>query len=81
MLQTPCPQLSVIAKVLREKYDVQFASIVRNASVDELRRAEAEVIRVNRLIAKHRRNCPHCTSIFATVTPSRSRSVVLDATS
>ena len=80
MLRTTCPELRIIAKLRREKYDLQFASIVRNASEDGLRHAEAEVIRVNRLIAKHRRSCPHCTSIFASMTPSRSRSVVLDTT-
>jgi len=81
MLQATCPQLRVVAKVLREKYDLQFASIVRSASADELRHAEAEVIRVNRLITNDRRRCPHCTSVLTTVTSVRSRSLVLDTTS
>ena len=81
MLQSTCPQLRGIAKLLREKYDLRFSSIVRNASADELRHAEAEVIRVNRMIANHRRRCPHCTSVFTPVTLVRPRSLVLDATS
>jgi hypothetical protein len=81
MLQSTCPQLRGTAKLLREKYDLRFALIVRNATADELRHAEAEIIRVNRMIANHRRRCPHCTSVFAVVTPVRSRSLVLDTTS
>jgi hypothetical protein len=81
MLQSTCPQLRGIAKLLREKYDLRFALIVRNASAEDLRHAEAEVIRANRMIANHRRKCPHCTSIFTTVTPVRSRSLVLDVSS
>jgi hypothetical protein len=76
MLQATCPQL----RGTREKYDLRFSLIVRSASVDELRHAEAEVIHVNRMIANHRRRCPHCTSVFTTVTPVRSRSLVLDTT-
>jgi hypothetical protein len=81
MLQATCPQLKGIAKLLRKKYDLQFALMVGNASDDELRHAEAEVIRVNRMIANHRRRCPHCTSVFASVPPVRSRSLVFDTTS
>jgi hypothetical protein len=81
MLQATCPQLRGIAKLLREKYDLQFALLVRNASEDELRHAEAEVIRVNRMIANHRRRCAHCTSVFTTLLPVRSRSLVLDTSS
>jgi hypothetical protein len=55
--------------------------LVRNASADELRHAEAEVIRVNRMIANHRRRCAHCTSVFTTLLPVRSRSLVLDTSS
>jgi transcriptional regulator NrdR family protein len=55
--------------------------MVRDASVDELRHAQAEAILVNRMIANHRRRCPHCTSVFTTVPPVRSRSLVLDTSS
>jgi hypothetical protein len=81
MLQATCPQLRGIAKLLREKYDLRFALMIRDASEDELRHAEAEVILANRKIANHRRRCPHCTSVFTTVPPVRSRSLVLDTSS
>jgi hypothetical protein len=70
-----------MAKLLREKYDLRFALMVRDGSKDEVRHAEAEVIRVNRMIANHRRRCPHCTSVFSNVPPVRSKSLVLDTRS
>jgi hypothetical protein len=42
MLRTTCPELRIIAKLLRERYDLQFVSIIRNASEGGLRHAEAE---------------------------------------
>jgi hypothetical protein len=38
MLQAACPQLRGITKLLREKYGLQIALMVRDAE-DELRRA------------------------------------------
>lgn len=61
MLRATCPKMIVIAGLLREKCDLHFALIARNAPDIEIRHAEAEVFRVNRLTASHRRKCPHCT--------------------
>ena len=69
MLQATCPMLRAIAGLLRENYDAHFALIARNAPAGELRHAEAEVFRTNRLMTNHRRKCPHCSPA---VTPGRS---------
>jgi hypothetical protein len=81
MLKAACPKLSAIAKLLREKYDLQFAMIVRNAPDAELRHAEAEVIRINRLMTRHRWVCPQCISAFPIVKPVRPRPFPLDIAS
>jgi hypothetical protein len=61
VLRATCPKIIVIARLRREKYDSHYALIARNAPDIEIRHAEAEVFRVNRLLASHRRKCPHCT--------------------
>ena len=60
MLRATCPKMIVIARLMREKNDLHFALIARNAPHIEIRHVEAEVFRVNRLVTSHRRNCPHC---------------------
>ena len=60
-LRATCPRMIAIARLLREKYDLQFILIARNAPEIEICHAEAEVFRVNRLMTSHRRKCPHCT--------------------
>ena len=74
MLRTTCPKMIVIARLLREKFDLRFTLIARNAPDIEIRHAEAEVFQVNRLMANHRRNCPRCTRIV-TMPISRPRPV------
>jgi hypothetical protein len=78
MLRGTCPKLSAIAGLLREKYDLHFSLIARNAPVGELRHAEAEVFRSNRLMTNHRRKCPHCTPAFTPATSIRPRPLLLD---
>lgn len=60
MLQFTCDSLSGLAKMLREKYDVRSKMIVRNFPDADLLMKEYEIIRINRLIVRHRRRCPHC---------------------
>ena len=81
MLRTACPKLSTIAKLLREKYDLQFAMIVRNAPDGELRSAQGEVFRINRLMTNHRRKCPLCTPSFTILTPRRTKPPLLEMVS
>jgi hypothetical protein len=60
MLQLTCTSLNDLAKLLREKYDVRSKMIVRNFSDSCLLMEEYEIIRINRLIMRHRRRCSHC---------------------
>jgi hypothetical protein len=75
VLRATCPKMIGIARLLREKYDLHYALIARDAP-DEIRHAEAEVFRVNRLLASHRRKCPHCTQ-NVTMPTCRTRPNVL----
>ena len=61
MLRASCPKMIGIARLLREKYDSHYTLIARDAPDIEFRHAQAEGFRVNRLLASHRRRCPHCT--------------------
>lgn len=61
MLRATCPKIILFARLLRAKYDSHYSLIARNAPDIEIRHAEAEVFRVNRLLVSHRRKCPHCT--------------------
>jgi hypothetical protein len=81
MLQATCPKLRAIAGLLREKYDAHFALIARDAQAGELRRAEAEVFRTNRLMTNHRRKCPHCTPAATPETSIRTRPPLLEMVS
>ena len=81
MLQATCPKLRAIAGLLREKYDAHFALIARNAPAGELRHAEAEVFRTNRLMTNHRRKCPHCRPVFTPGTSIRTRLPLLEMVS
>jgi hypothetical protein len=81
MLQTACPKLRAIAKLLREKDDLQFAMIVRNAPDAELRRAQGEAFRINRLMTNHRRKCFLCTPTLALMTPRRTKPPLLEMVS
>jgi hypothetical protein len=60
MPQFLCASLSSLTKLLRERYDVRSKMILRNFPDEELSMAEYEIIRINRLIARHRRRCSHC---------------------
>jgi hypothetical protein len=66
VLRATCPRIIVIARLLREKHDSHYALIACNAPDIEIRHAETEVFRVNRLLASHRRKCPHCTQNVTT---------------
>jgi hypothetical protein len=81
MLQATCPKLRAIAGLLREKYDAHFALIARNAPAGELRHAEAEVFRTNRLMTNHRRTCPHCSPAFTPGTSLGTRPPLLEMVS
>jgi hypothetical protein len=81
MLRVACPQSSAMAKLLREKYDAQFAMVVSDAPAADLRRGEAELVQINRLMTRHRRICPQCKSILTIDAAVRSRPFLFDMAS
>jgi non-homologous end joining protein Ku len=60
MPQFLCASLSSLTKQLLERYDVRSKMILRNLPDAELSMAEREIIRINRLITRHRRQCSQC---------------------
>ena len=73
MFQPDCPELRVLAKLHLEKYNVRLKLLARDASKEDLRRAETDLLRINKQMTSHRRRCGHCNqaSTFPIVTPVR----------
>jgi hypothetical protein len=80
MQQFTCDSLSGLAKMLREKYDIRSKMIVRNFSDADLLVEEYEIIRINRLMLRHRRRCPRCQlqGSFAGSAVMRTRPITAD---
>ncbi len=49
-----------LAQLLRKNYDVRNEIIVRNFSDPDLLAVESKIIRINKLITRHRRSCQRC---------------------
>lgn len=60
MLVSPCAQLKSLSTLLREKYDERNKIIARGYADTSLLKTELEIIRVQKIITRHRRRCPHC---------------------
>jgi hypothetical protein len=60
MLRFACPKLKGLAAMMREKYDARNKMILRNGSDADMLKLEYELVRINRTIARHRRNCFQC---------------------
>jgi hypothetical protein len=60
LLVSPCAQLKSLSTLLREKYDERNKIIARGCADTSLFKAEIEIIRVQKVITRHRRLCPHC---------------------
>jgi hypothetical protein len=75
MSQFQCPLLSNLARLLREKYDVRQKMILRAFPDRDLLRSEYEIMRIQRLITRHRRHCPSCERRegLATIPGARQR--------
>jgi hypothetical protein len=61
MLRTRCPWLDDLSKLLQEKYQQRNEGLAHNCSA-ELVKAECDLIRVQKVITRHRLRCPHCKS-------------------
>jgi hypothetical protein len=60
MLLSPCAELKGLSTLLREKYDVRNKIFARGYPDPSLLQAEVEIIRVQKLITRHRRRCSQC---------------------
>jgi hypothetical protein len=60
MLTIHCLLLNKNARLLREMYDTRDRLIARGGSAYELKAAEYDLIRMHRIIKRHRTRCPQC---------------------
>ena len=60
MLLSTCTQLKSFSTLLREKYDMRNKIIARGFPDTNLLKAEFEIIRVQKIITRHRRRCSYC---------------------
>jgi hypothetical protein len=60
MLLSPCAELKSLSTLLRERYDVRNKILARGYPDPSLLQAELEIIRVQKLITRHRRRCLPC---------------------
>jgi len=60
MLLPHCAQLKNLSTLLREKYHVRNKIIARGYADSSLMKAEIEIIRVQKMITRHRRRCSYC---------------------
>jgi hypothetical protein len=60
MLTIHCSLLNKNAKLLRDMYDKRDRLIARGGSAAELKAAEYDLIRMHRIIKRHRTRCPQC---------------------
>jgi len=60
MLLSPCAELKTLSTLLRDKYDVRNKILARGYPDPSLLQAEIEIIRVQKLITRHRRRCSQC---------------------
>jgi hypothetical protein len=75
MLRSTCTVLNTLATRLRQQYDVRCSLLFNsNSASPELEHVEAELGRIHKLLAKHRRLCPSCSlnNTFTAVSPQSS---------
>ena len=60
MLLSTSAQWKSLSTLLREKYDVRNKIIARGFPDTNLLKAEFEIIRVQKIITRHRRRCSYC---------------------
>lgn len=80
MPQFLCAALSNLAKLWRERYEARSKMILRNFPDEDLLAAEHEIIRINRLISRHRRRCSLCKARESLVafSPQRVKSLSIE---
>ena len=69
---TTCSLLGEQAERLRDLYDMQHKLMSRDGSALELRAVEFDLIRMHRIIKRHRMRCPQCKLNDRFTLPMRS---------
>jgi hypothetical protein len=59
MLRARCTYLTDLSRLLQEKYQLRNEALAHSRSA-ELIQAECDLIRVNKVITRHRLRCPIC---------------------
>ena len=59
-MMNPCRWLAKNGLIFRQKFDARNGMAARPFNDSELRLAEYELIRMTRIISRHRRTCPTC---------------------
>jgi hypothetical protein len=72
MLTIRCSLLNKDAKLLRDMYDKRDLLIARG-SASELKAAEYDLIRMHRIVKRHRTRCPQCRLNDGFMTGSQMR--------
>ncbi len=62
MLLLSCAKLKTLSKRLLELYEARNRTIILPHSDADQMRAEYELIRMQKLITRHRQRCPQCTA-------------------
>jgi hypothetical protein len=73
MLTIQCSLLNKNAKLLREMYDKRDRLIARGGSASELRAAEYDLVRMHRILKRHRTRCTQCKLNDGLMTGSQMR--------
>ena len=73
MLTIRCSLLNKNAKLLRDMYDKRDQLIARGGSDSELKAAEYDLIRMHRIVKRHRTRCPQCRLNDGFMTGSQMR--------
>jgi hypothetical protein len=68
MTANQCPWFSGLAKLVLGKYGARDKLLSTNCEAAELRKAELDIARVQKLVTRHRLRCPHCKA-FNTIAP------------
>jgi hypothetical protein len=79
MLTTHCSLLKKNAKLLRDMYDKRDRLIARGGSAIELKAAECDLVRMHRIIKRHRTRCPQCRLNEGFLTGSPMRPIPLSS--
>ena len=77
MLRSRCRFLTDLGSLLQEKYQLRDKALAHNCS-EELMEAECDLIRVQKVITRHRLRCPQCKAQDSRASALITRTPVAD---